>query len=259
MRESTGEVELAQKRKLPSIIGYNDIRGDLQMHSKWSDGSGSIDEMAIAAKALGYEYISVSDHVGRMKIAGSLNERQLKEHGKEIDKVNSRLTGITVLKGAEIDIGRDGRLDISDAALKQLDIVVASVHSVFTQSKDIATSRLIAAMENEHVDIIGHPTGRKINEKQPIELDMEKIFETSKRTGTVLEINSQPKRLDLNDVNARAAIEAGCRLIINTDAHSVPDLKFMRLGIAVARRGWAEKKDIINTLPLNRLHRILKK
>ena len=259
LRENRGEIEAALKHRIPKLIDYGDVKGDLQMHSKWSDGSNSIEELAKAAKALGYEYICISDHAGRMRIARGLNERQLREQIREIDRVNKKLGNeITVLKGAEVDIGRDGTLSISNAMLKELDIVIASVHSIFKQTKETMTKRLIAAMENEYVHIIGHPTGRKLQEKRPCELDFEQIFEASKRTGTLLEINAQPQRLDLNDINTRAAIEAGCKLVINTDAHTVESLKFMRFGIAVARRGWAERKDILNTLPLRKLLKVLK-
>lgn len=259
LRENRGEIEAALKHRIPKLIDYGDVKGDLQMHSKWSDGSNSIEELAKAAKALGYEYICISDHAGRMRIARGLNERQLREQIREIDRVNKKLGNeITVLKGAEVDIGRDGTLSISNAMLKELDIVIASVHSIFKQTKETMTKRLIAAMENEYVHIIGHPTGRKLQEKRPCELDFEQIFEASKRTGTLLEINAQPQRLDLNDINTRAAIKAGCKLVINTDAHTVESLKFMRFGIAVARRGWAERKDILNTLPLRKLLKVLK-
>ncbi len=259
MRENSGEINAALKGKLPKLIGYNGIRGDLHMHTKWSDGANTIEEMAIAAKSLGYEYICISDHAGRMRIAGGLNERQLRKQGKEIDEVNKRLKGITVLKGAEVDIERNGKLSINNVTLKEMDIVIASIHSIFRQSKEETTKRLIAAMENEHVDIIGHPTGRKINKKKPSELDLKRLFEASKRTNTLLEINAHPKRMDLSDINTRAAVDAGCKLVINTDAHSKENLKFMRLGIAVARRGWAERKHIVNTLPLNKFLRTLKK
>ncbi len=259
LREMTGEIEAAQRNKLPKLIDYNDIRGDLQVHSTWSDGRNSIEEMARAAKAKGYEYLCISDHVGRMKIAGSLSEKRLMQQLKEVAKVNERVKGMTLLTGAEIDIRKDGSLDISPGTLKQLDIVVASIHSSFQQTREDATKRLITAMENEYVDTIGHPTGRKILEKQPIELDLEKVFEASKRTGTYLEINSQPNRLDLSDVNVKAAVDAGCKLVISTDAHSAEELKFMRYGIATARRGWVKKVDIINALPLEKLHKILKK
>jgi DNA polymerase (family 10) len=257
MRENTGEIELALKKKLPKLVSYDDIRGDLHMHTKWSDGSNTVEEMGRAAKSLGREYICIGDHAGRMRIAGGLNERQLKKQGKEIDKANKNLKGITILKGAEVDIERNGKLSIGNSMLKELDVVVASVHSIFRKGKEETTKRVIAAMENEHVDIIGHPTGRKINKKKPIELDFDRIFEASKETNTFLEINSQPKRLDLNDINTRAALEVGCRLVIDTDAHSGENLEFMKLGVAVARRGWAKRKDIINTLPLKKFLKLL--
>lgn len=259
IRTNTGEIEAAIKHKLPKLIGYGDMRGDLQMHTKWSDGAQTVEQMARASKKLGHEYICISDHVSKMKIAGGMNERQLRKQMKEIGRVDKKLRGIKILKGAEVDIKADGELDVKKDALKDLDIVVASVHAKFKQTKAEMTKRLVAAMENEYVHLIGHPTGRKINLKKPCELNFEKIFDTSKRTKTYLEINSYPERLDLSDVNARAAIEHGCKLAINTDAHSEEHLKFIKLGIAVARRGWAEKKDIINAQPLKRFLKLLKK
>jgi len=259
MRENTGEIESALKHKLPKLIGYNDIRGDLQMHTDWSDGAHTIEEMARASKELGYEYICISDHVGKMKIAGSMNESQLLKQLKEIESVDKKLSGIKILKGAEVDIEPDGKINLKKDVLKDLDVVVASVHAKFKQTEAEMTKRLITAMENEYVNIIGHPTGRKINLKKPCDIDMEKIFDTSKRTKTYLEINSYPERLDLDDVNTHAAIENGCKLVINTDAHSAEHLKFIKLGISVARRGWAEKKDIINAQPLNKFLKLLKK
>jgi DNA polymerase (family 10) len=258
LRENRGEIEVAQQNKLPKLIGYDDIKGDLQSHTKWSDGTQTIEEMAKAAMKLDYEYFCVSDHYGKMKVAGALNDKQLRKQLKQIEKINNSLSGIELLAGAEIDIQADGSFEVNKKLLKELDVVVASVHSRFRQSKKEMTKRLVNAMENEDVDIIGHPTGRKINQKKPVQLDMETIFEASKRTGTFLEINSFPKRLDLDDDNAKAAIEAGCKLAINTDAHNKEHLRYMRLGISVARRAWLEKKDVINTLSLKELRKQLK-
>jgi len=258
LRENRGEIEAAQQNKLPKLIGYDDIKGNLQSHTTWSDGAQTIEEMAKAAMELNYEYFCVSDHYGKMKIAGALNDKQLRKQLKQIEKINNSLSGIELLSGAEIDIQAEGSFDVNKKLLKELDLVVASVHSKFNQSEEEMTRRLVKAMENEDVDIIGHPTGRKINQKKPVQLDMEAIFEASKRTGTFLEINSFPERLDLDEVNAKAAIEAGCKLAINTDAHNKEHLRYMRLGIAVARRAWLEKKDVINTLSLKELRKLLK-
>jgi len=258
LRENRGEIEAAQKHKLPKLIAYDAINGDLQVHTKWSDGGNTIEEMAEAAKALGYSYICISDHYSKMKIAGGLNERQIRKEIKEIERINAKIEDIEILKGAEIDIKADGALQAKKSVLKELDIVVASVHSNFDQTKKEMTKRLIAAIESGNVNILGHPTGRKINTKNPSPIDMEKLFEASKRTETFLEINAFPERLDLDDFHARAAKEAGCKLAINTDAHNREHLKYMRLGIATARRGWLNENDVINTLPLKGLMKLLK-
>ena len=258
LRENRGEIEAAQKHKLPKLIAYDAINGDLQVHTKWSDGGNTIEEMAEAAKALGYSYICISDHYSKMKIAGGLNERQIRKEIKEIERINAKIEDIEILKGAEIDIKADGALQAKKSVLKELDIVVASVHSNFNQTKKEMTKRLIAAIESGNVNILGHPTGRKINTKNPSPIDMEKLFEASKRTETFLEINAFPERLDLDDFHARAAKEAGCKLAINTDAHNREHLKYMRLGIATARRGWLNENDVINTLPLKGLMKLLK-
>lgn len=248
MRENTGEIDVALKKKLPRLIGYGDIKGDLQMHTQWSDGHNTIEEMARAAKALGYEYIAITDHTGTLAIAHGLDEERMREHMKEVERVNERVPGIKVLKGCEVNILKDGSLDLKAAVLKDLDIVVASIHSGFKQSKETIMKRMVAAMENEHVDIIAHPTGRRLGDRKGYEVDFEKLFEAAKKTETLLEINAFPERLDLNDVNARAAIQAGCKVVIDTDSHDTMHLPFMKFGIATARRAWAEKKNIINTL-----------
>jgi DNA polymerase (family 10) len=258
LRENRGEIEAALQHALPSLIGYDDIRGDLQVHTKWSDGSHTIAEMAKTAIELGYSYICISDHYSRMVIAGGLTEKQLRKQWKEIDEVNSNLTDIEILKGAEVDIAADGRVAADKTVLEELDIVVASVHSKLDQPKAEMTRRLVKAMENDYVDIIGHPTGRKIHQKEGSQIDLETLFETSKTTETFLEINSFPNRLDLDDLNAKAAAEAGCRLVINTDAHNREHLLYMRLGIAMARRGWLKRQDVINTMSLRNLMELFK-
>lgn len=265
IRENAGEIQAAAKSELPKLIGYDDVRGDLQMHTTSSDGTNTIEEMAATAatKPLGHEYICISDHVGTLKVAGSMNERELREQMKKIDDLNKKkrekTDGLTILRGAEVNILADGKLDMKDSVLKELDVVVASVHGGFRQNKKKMTARIISAMENEHVHIIGHPTGRLIQRRKAYDLDFAKIFDASKRTGTVLEINSYPNRLDLKAENARYAIESGCKLVINTDAHSADHLRYIGLGIATARRGWVEKRHVLNTLPLKRLMKVLKK
>ncbi|MFH1623157.1 MAG: DNA polymerase/3'-5' exonuclease PolX [Candidatus Aenigmatarchaeota archaeon] len=258
MREATGEIEAAIKQKLPKLIGYDDVRGDMQTHTKWSDGTNTIEEMAEAAKALGQEYIGISDHVGTLRIAGGMTAGGLAKQSKAVEKARRAVKGTGILHGAEVSILAGGKLDMTDSVLKELDYVVASVHGGFRQSEEQMTARIVASMENEHVDIIGHPTGRLIQERKPYDVDMERLFETSKRTGTLLEINSYPNRLDLNAENVRRAIEMGCKTIINTDAHNAEHLKFLRFGIATARRGWVEKKDVVNALPMKRMLKALK-
>ena len=258
LRENRGEIEAAQDGNLPKLIGYDDVRGDLQCHTKWSDGSQSIEEMAKAALELNYEYLCITDHYGDLKIAGALDDKQLREEVKEIDRINRKLDEIEILKGAEIDIKPDGSLNVNEKLLGELDIVIASVHSNFNQTKKEMTNRIVRAMENQYVSIIAHPTGKKINKKPSVQLDLNSIFDASKETGTLLEINSSPERLDLDDVTSKAAVGAGCRMVIDTDAHATADFSHMQLGIAMARRGWIQKKDVANTSNLKQLRKILK-
>jgi len=259
IREDEGEIELAAKNKLPQLIDYNDLKGDLQMHSTYSDGNNSIMEMAQAAKKLGHKYVCITDHVGlTFKIANSLDERRVKKQRKEIDKANNKLKNFTILQGAEVNIKGDGSMDISNTVLKDLDIVLASIHSGFKNPKEKITKRIFKAMENEHVDIIAHPTGRKINERPAIEFDLDKILDKAKTTNTLLEVNSSPDRLDLKDSHVRAAVKAKVKLSIGTDSHDIDQLRNYKLGIATARRGWATKKDIINTYSVKDMLKLLK-
>jgi DNA polymerase (family X) len=257
LRENRGEVQAALEGNIPKLVGYNDLKGDLHMHTKWSDGSYTIKEMAEKSRELGHGYISITDHVGTLHIARGMDETKIKDQLKEIQSINNEMDEITILKGAEVNILSNGKLDMKDDILKDLDVVVASIHSGFRQDKEKITDRMISAMQNDNVNIIAHPTGRKIHERKAYELDMDKIFEASKDTGTFLEINSYPNRLDLNDVNVKRAVESGCKLSIDTDSHSMDTLKYMGLGIATARRGWAKKEDIINTLPLKKLEKLI--
>ena len=259
MREDEGEIELAQHHMLPKLIGWNDIKGDLQMHTRWSDGSNTIEEMALAAKKLGHEYICITDHTGKLAIANALDEKRILEQRKEIDKVNKKLSGIKILQGAEVNITDNGSLDMPDKVLKQLDIVVASIHSGFKNPKEKITKRMIKAMENGNVDIIAHPTGRLITKRESYDIDLGMVFDAAKKTNTVMEINSYPERMDLRDVHARAAVKAGVKLVISTDAHNSDQLHFIRLGIGTARRGWATKNDVINTRSLKDMLKTLKK
>ena len=258
MREDEGEIELAQHHMLPKIIGYNDLKGDLQMHTKWSDGSNTIEEMALAAKKLGHEYICITDHTGKLAIANALDEKRIAQQRKEIEKINKKISGITILHGTEVNIAEDGNLDMDDRILRQLDVVVAAIHSGFKNSKEKITNRMIKAMQNEDVDIIAHPTGRLITKREPYEIDLNKVFDVAKSTGTVMEINSYPERMDLKDTNVRAAIKKGVKMVISTDAHTTDQLHFIKLGIGTARRGWATKEDVINTRSLKDMMKMMK-
>ena len=258
LREDRGEIEAALQRKLPKLVEPKDILGDLHVHSDWSDGRASILEMAKTAKALGYEYVAVSDHSPSVGIAGGLTPEKMEEKIKAVAAVNEALEGITVLVGTEVDIKADGRLDYSNDLLAKCDVVVASVHMGQQQTLRAISGRLISAIENEFVDIIGHPTGRIIDQREPYDLDMQSVLEAARRTGTAMEINAYPTRLDLNDINARAAKEMNVKMCINSDAHEPEQLKVMKYGMNVARRAWLEKKDLLNTLHLQELLKVLK-
>jgi len=248
---------------LPKLIELKDIKGDLQVHSNWTDGSNTIEEMARAGQKLGYQYIAITDHTRDLAMTGGSDEKKLLKQMAEIDELNYNLRAksykLHILKGAELNIRKDGTLDIKDNVLEKLDIVGAAIHSSFNLPKNEQTKRLIRAMENPNVDIIFHPTGRLLGQRQGIELDWDKIFETAKKTGTILEINAYPNRLDLNDDNIRHAKNAGIKLSLGTDAHSFGELSYMNYGVSQARRGWAEKKDVINTMSLSEILTFLKK
>jgi DNA polymerase (family 10) len=256
LRQNIEDVEAAIKGNLPQLIGYHDVKGDLQMHTTWSDGTATLQEMVEAAQKLGHQYIAITDHSGSLRIARGMDENRLKMQMKEIEKLN-QTEDITILKGVEVNIDSYGKLDMPDEVLMDLDIVIASIHSGFRESREQLTSRIISAMENQYVNIIAHPTGRKIHQRRPYELDLEKIFQTSIDTGTFLEINSQADRLDLKDTHIKSALKIGCKFVINTDAHFSERLNDLKLGIATARRGWAEKKDIINTYSLKEMNKLL--
>ena len=259
LREDRGEIEAASAGKLPKLVQLSDIRGDLHVHSNWSDGSDRIEDLAIEAKKLGYEYAAITDHSQSLKVAGGLSELEVLKKLEEIKKVNKKIKGIRVLSGAEVDILKDGSLDYKDDILKRFDIVIAAIHSGFKEPKEKLTDRILRAMDNKHVNIISHPTGRLMGVRGPYEIDFESIFRAARGAGVAFEINSYPERLDLDDVNARAAGEAGVRLVIGTDSHMAEQLKFMALGVSVARRAWLEKADILNTLGLDGLLKFLKK
>ena len=257
MRESRGEIEAALAGKLPRLIATADIHGDLHSHTTASDGAASIEQMAEAAMQLGYEFLAITDHSKSQVIANGLTAERLLKHVKEIHKVSGRLRGITLLAGCEVDILADGHLDFEDAVLAELDIVIASPHVALKQDEQKATDRLLRAIDNRYVNVIGHPTGRLINRREGLPLNFEKIFAAAAASGTALEINAGYPRLDLNDVHARAAIDAGCLLSINTDAHSIDELPSITFGIDVARRAWVTADRVINCMTVMALRKFL--
>jgi DNA polymerase (family 10) len=251
LREDTGEIEAAAQGRLPALIEYGDLRGDLQVQTDWTDGSASIEQMADAARKLGLEYIAITDHTRDLAMARGSDEKRLLEQAEAIDKLNQTLRGFRVLSGAEVNIRKDGSLDVADAALAKLDVVGAAVHTYFHQGRAEMTRRLIRAMENPHVDILFHPTARSIGHRDPVDLDIDAVIAAALRTGTVLEIDAMPDRLDLRDEYVRKAVEAGALLAIDSDAHQPGHLAYAdELGVAVARRGWARKSDVVNALPV---------
>jgi DNA polymerase (family 10) len=248
LRENTGEIAAAEAHKLPNLIELRDIKGDLQMHTTASDGKNSIEEMAEAARELGHEYIAITDHSKAVTVANGLDEKRMAAHIKKIHAANEKGLGIRVLAGAEVDILKDGSLDYSDELLAQLDVVVCSIHSYFNLERAAMTERMLAAIENPYAQIIGHPTGRVLLRREPLDYDMEKVLAACAKHGVAMECNSYPDRLDLKDVYLRMCKERGVKVVISTDSHNAGNLKLIRYGVRMARRGWLEKKDVINTL-----------
>ena len=249
LRENQGEIEAAEKEELPKLVELRDIKGDLQMHTTASDGKASVEEMAEAAKQRGYEYILITDHSKAVTIANGLDEKRAEENIKRIHAARKEVKGIEIWAGAEVDIMGDGKLDYPDELLKQFDIVLVSVHSRMTMPAEEMTARLLKALENPYVRILGHPTGRQILRRDPFQFDVEKVFEAAKKRGVILELNGNPERLDLSDRHVKLAKERGMKIIISTDAHHPSHFDLMRYGVLTARRGWLEKKDVLNTLP----------
>ncbi len=258
LRENTGEIEAAIKNRLPRLINYADLKGDLQVNSTWTDGAHSIREMAEEAKRIGMEYIAITDHAKTLAMTRGLDEKRLMEQGEEIDKVNEELTGIKILKSIELNILKDGSVDIADDVLEKLDVVGAAVHSYFNLSREEMTKRFLRTIENPNVDIIFHPTARQIQRRDAIQLDIERVIEASKDQGTILDIDSFPDRLDLKDEYIRKGVQAGVKLDISSDSHSKSHFRFLELGIAQARRGWATAKDIVNTRGVDEFTKLLK-
>jgi len=259
LREDRGEIEAAHRHDLPKLITLRQIRGDLHTHTNATDGRNTLEEMVRAAVGIGYEYIAVTNHSPQVTIAHGMDKKALLKQIDEIDRVNERFPGITVLKSAEVDILLDGSLDYPDDVLKRLDFTVCSVHYHQRLPEAKQTERVVRAMDNPHFTILAHPTGRLINERKPYEIDMERVMEAAREKGCFLELNAHPDRLDLNDINCKAAKRMGVGIAVSTDAHSISDLSYMFLGINQARRGWLEKRDVINCLPVDELKRRIKR
>ena len=257
LREDRGEVEAALEKELPELVELGDIRGDLHVHSNYSDGHSTIEEVARAAKARGYKYVSINDHSHSLGVAHGLTVERLLEQAEEIAEVNQCVRGITVLSGTETDILSDGSVDFPDDVLEKLDVVVASIHSGFQQSRDKITGRILSAIRNPHVDIIGHPTGRLLGTRPAYDVDLGQVMTAAAETGTALEINAYHERLDLNDINARRAAEMGVKVAISTDSHHVDQMWMMELGVSTARRGWLTPGNILNTLTTKALLKVL--
>lgn len=251
LRENRGEIQLAIQKKLPKLIEYGSIKGDLQVQTNWTDGGNSIEEMVEEAIKIGLKYICITDHTKSLAVTGGLDEEKLLKQMAYIDELNKKYKGkITILKGAEVNIQKDGKLDISDEVLSKLDFVGAAIHTHFNLPKSVQTERLIKAMQNPYIDCIFHPTGRVINKRPPYEIDIDKVIEEAKKTNTILEIDAYPDRLDLRDEHIRKCVEKGVKLVIDSDAHSFLHYQYLDLGISQARRGFATAKDILNTLEI---------
>jgi DNA polymerase (family 10) len=259
LRENRNEIEASKDGQLPDLIKLSDIKGDLQTHSKYSDGKYSIEEMVKAAKKMGYEYYAVTDHSKRVTMANGLDKKRLRKEIEEIDKLNDQISGIKILKSIEVDILADGSLDLPDEVLKELDLVICSIHYNRNLSRTKQTKRVLKAMENPHFNIFAHPTGRQINERAPYDIDIEKIIREAKKNKCYLEMNANPERLDLSDTNAKMARDYGVKLSISTDAHSVDNLKNIKYGVYQARRAWLEASDVLNTHTWTELKKLLKR
>jgi DNA polymerase (family 10) len=253
LRANRGEIEAARDGELPDLVELDHICGDLHVHSTWTDGRATIEEMARACKARGYEYMAITDHTQALAMSDGLTPERARAQWKEVDEVNGRLRGFRILKGLEVDILRDGTLDMPDDVLEELDLVVVAVHSLMDMSRKAMTERVVKALHNRHVDIFAHPTGRKLNRREPYDVDLEMVLRAARELDVAVELNASPRRLDLNDVNARRARDLGVTLSINTDAHVPEHLDSMRYGVDQARRGWLEPGDVLNTRPLSEL------
>jgi len=253
LRENLGEIEAAEKGALPKLLELTDIKGDLQMHTTASDGRTSVEEMAAGAKKLGYKYILITDHSKAVTVANGLDEKRAVEHLARIKAARKKVNDIEIWAGAEVDIMGDGQLDYPDELLRQMDIVLVSVHSRMTQPAEEMTERLLKALRNPYVRILGHPTGRQLLKRDPFGFDVERVFGEAQKLGVILELNANPERLDLCDRHVKLARDRGMKLVISTDAHHPDHFAYMRYGVMTARRGWMGKKDIINTYPPEKL------
>lgn len=259
LRENRGEIEAARAGTLPKLVELADVRGDLQMHTTATDGRSSLHEMVEAARALGHDYIAITDHSKVMKMMHGLDRKGLRAQRRAIDRINERGEKPFVLLGVEVDILADGTLDLDDATLAELDLVIASVHSHLDMPRREITERIVRAIRNPHVHVVAHPTSRLIGKRPPTAVDVDRVIAAAAETGVLLEINAQPDRLDLDDVFARAARDAGVGLVIDTDAHHVHELRYLRYGVDVARRAWCERTHVVNTLPLRALRARLRR
>jgi len=259
LRQNRGEIEAAFKGELPDLVRVQDLRGDMHTHTIETDGHNSLEEMADAARELGYQYLAITNHSKRVTVAKGLDENRLWKLIKDIDRLNGKLNGIILLKGIEVDILKDGSLDLSDEALKELDVTVCSVHYHHNLSGEQQTERILRAMDNPYFNILAHPTGRLINERKPYDVDMEKIMNGARDRGCFLEINAHPDRLDLSDMYCKMAKDINLKVVISTDAHRATDLAFMRFGVDQARRGWLEAEDVLNTRPWKEVNKLLKR
>jgi DNA polymerase (family 10) len=258
LRENRGEIEAARDKRLPNLIEFSDLKGDLHVHTDYTDGRNSLREMALAAKQRGYKYLAVTEHSDRLKIAGGLDPPKLLKQMEEIDLLNEELGGLTLLKGIEVEILEDGRLDLADNVLAKLDLVVGTIHSHFDLSQQKQTERIFRAMDHPYFTFLAHPSGRLINEREPYEVDMIQIIRKARERGCFLELNANPRRLDLYDTYCQVAKAQGVLVAINSDAHQVNAFDDIGFGVGQARRGWLEKGDVLNTRSLTQLRKLLK-
>jgi DNA polymerase (family 10) len=247
LREGRGEIEAAEQRALPNLVTLDDIRGDIHCHTTETDGREDVEAMALAAREAGFQYLAITDHSKALAMANGLDEHRAIAHARRIREISARLDGITLLAGIECDIRPDGSMDLADDCLAELDVVVASVHSAFTQDETQMTDRMLRAISNPFVDIIGHPTGRILLRREPYRLDVKQMIDAAAADGVALEINCQIDRLDLSDINAKAARDRGVKIVISTDAHARGGFRHMKWGVQVARRAWLTKDDVLNT------------